>query len=59
MDTGKRKATISISVTDDRCFSIRFSKGFTDRKKAVAETTETLVSKVSAFLREFSGGIKQ
>lgn len=59
MDMGNRKAVISISVTDDRCFNIEFSRGFTDRKKAVAESTETLVAKVSAFLKEFSGGIKQ
>jgi hypothetical protein len=53
---GNRKADIHILQTDDGCFSIELCSGMFHRKTVVAENSESLVSKVSVFLKEFAGG---
>ena len=51
----KKKVSINVEVADDGGFQIILCSGFLHKQHKVAETIESLVEKVSAFLKEELG----
>jgi uncharacterized protein YlzI (FlbEa/FlbD family) len=47
----KKKLSVSVEVQDDGCFTIDLSTGFLGKKHMVAESLDSLVQKVTSFLK--------
>ena len=53
--TGKKKVSINVEVADDGGFQIELSSGFLHKQRKIAETVDSLLAKVSTFLKEELG----
>jgi uncharacterized protein YlzI (FlbEa/FlbD family) len=47
----KKKLSVSVEVQDDGCFKIELSSGFLSKKHMVAESVDSLIQKVTIFLK--------
>jgi hypothetical protein len=47
----KKKLSIFVETTDDGCFSIELSKGLFGKKHMVSENIDSLIQKVTTFLK--------
>jgi len=47
----KKKLSIFVETTDDGCFAIELSKGVFAKKHMVSENVDSLIQKVTTFLK--------